>query len=139
VTNYCTQADMEKRFGAREILELTDRDADDVADAGVLDGAIADASATIDTYIARRYDLPLAEIPAALVKTACDIARYNLHGDLPTDTVVENFKYAMTFLRDVAAGKAGLDIAGTEPTAANNRIIATGPGRTFSKDTLEDY
>ncbi len=130
---------MEKRFGAKEILELTDRDFDDAADAGVLDGAIADASATIDTYIGKRYDLPLAEVPAALVKTACDIARYNLHGDLPTDTVTENYKNAMTFLRDISAGRAILDIAGQEATGTDNTVLVDGPGRSFTSDSLKDY
>tara|TARA_R110001592_G_scaffold104697_1_gene294545 strand:- start:50780 stop:51199 length:420 start_codon:yes stop_codon:yes gene_type:complete len=139
MTDYCTQADLEARFGAQEILELTDRNADNVADAGVLENAIADAGAVIDTFVAKRYDLPLAEVPPALVKTACDIARYNLHGDLPTTTVAENFKYAMTFLRDIAAGKAVLDIAGTEPAGAENEILIGGPDRMFTSDSLKDY
>tara|TARA_R110000787_G_scaffold168855_6_gene281576 strand:- start:6301 stop:6720 length:420 start_codon:yes stop_codon:yes gene_type:complete len=139
VTNYCTQADLEARFGAQEILELTDRNGDNVADAGVLEGAIADAGATIDTYISKRYDLPLSDIPAALVKTACDLVRYALHKEDPPDRVAAAHKDAMAFLRDVAAGRAVLDIAGTEPTGAKDDVIIEGPDRLFSHDSMKGF
>jgi len=139
VTDYCTQADLDARFGADEILQLTDRDADGVADTGVLDVAIADAGTTIDTYIAKRYDLPLAEIPAALVKVACDMVRYALHKEDPPDRVAASQKDAMTFLRDVAAGRAVLDVAGTEPVGAVDDVIVEGPDRVFSSDTMTGF
>jgi len=139
VTDYCTQADLDARFGADEILQLTDRDADGVADTGVLDVAIADAGTPIDTYIAKRYDLPLAEIPAALVKVACDMVRYALHKEDPPDRVAASQKDAMTFLRDVAAGRAVLDVAGTEPVGAVDDVIVEGPDRVFSSDTMTGF
>ncbi len=139
MTDYCTQADLEARFGAQEILELTDRDADNVADNGVLDGAIADAGATIDSFVAKRYDLPLSDIPAALVKTACDLVRYALHKEDPPDRVAAAHKDAMTFLRDVAAGRAVLDIAGAEPTGAKDDVIVEGPDRMFSRDSMKGF
>lgn len=139
MTDYCTQADLDARFGADEILQLTDRDADGVADTGVLDVAIADAGTTIDTYIAKRYDLPLAEIPAALVKVACDMVRYALHKEDPPDRVAASQKDAMTFLRDVAAGRAVLDVAGTEPVGAVDDVIVEGPDRVFSSDTMTGF
>lgn len=139
MTAYCTQSDLETRFGAEEILELTDRDADDVMDAGVLDVVIADASATIDSYIAKRYDLPLPQVPPVLTKVACDIARYNLHGDLPTDTVSDNYKQAINFLRDISSGKAVLDVQGNEPTSAPNDILVDASPRVFTHDTLKGF
>ncbi|MEQ8318763.1 MAG: DUF1320 domain-containing protein [Rhodospirillales bacterium] len=139
MTDYCTQADMEKRFSAEEILELTDRDADGTADDGVLDVAIADAGDTIDSYISKRYDLPLAEIPQRLVKIACDLVRYELHKEDPPERVVAAHKEAMATLRDIAAGKALLDVAGSEPAGAENEILFDGPVRTFTSDALKDF
>ncbi len=139
MTDYCTQADLEARFGAQEILELTDRNADNVADAGVLENAIADAGAVIDTFVAKRYDLPLSSVPAALVKTACDLVRYALHKEDPPDRVAAAQKDAMAFLRDIAAGKAVLDIAGAEPAGAENEILIGGDARIFTSDNLKDY
>lgn len=139
MTDYCTQADLETRFGADEILQLTDRDADGAADDGVLAGAIADAGATIDTYLAKRYDLPLAEVPPALTRIACNLVRYALHKEDPPDRVSDANKEAMTFLRDVAAGRAVLDIAGDEPSGAKDDVIVEGPDRIFSSETMKGF
>ncbi len=127
------------RFGAEEILELTDRDADGVADDGVLDAAIADAGNTIDTYVSKRYDLPLAEIPQRLVKIACDLVRYDLHKEDPPERVTTAFKDAMMALRDIAAGRAVLDVAGAEPTGAKDDVIVEGPDRIFNSDTMKGF
>lgn len=139
MTDYCTEADLQTRFGITEMLELTDRDADGVADTGVLSTAIADAGATIDSYIAKRYDLPLSEIPSALVKIACDLVRYDLHKEDPPVRVEAAYKTAMTTLRDYAAGRALLDAAGTEPSGAKDDVIVEGPDRMFNSDTMSGY
>ncbi len=139
MTAYCTKQDLETRFGAEEILELTDRDADGVADDGVLDVAIADAGRTIDSYISKRYDLPLAEIPQRLVKVACDLVRYDLHKEDPPERVTTAFKDAMTALRDIAAGRAVLDVAGAEPTGAKDDVIVEGPDRIFNSETMKGF
>ncbi len=139
MTSYCTQDDLEKRYGAEEVLELSDRDRDDVVDAGVLEAAISAAGNLIDSYIAKRYDLPLLAVPSVLVDKACDIARYNLHKDVVTDTVQNNYKDAVSFLRDVAAGRAELDAAGKQPASQTGGILIDGPDREFTSDTLKDY
>jgi len=139
VTDYCTAADLNLRFGAEEMLELTDRDADGVADAGVLDAAITDAGNTIDSYISRRYDLPLSTVPARLLKIACDLVRYDLHKEDPPERVTAAFKDAMAALRDIAAGRAVLDVAGAEPTGAKDDVIVEGPGRIFNEDTMGGF
>lgn len=139
MTIYCTQSDLETRFGAEEILELTDRDADGAMDANVLDVAIADAGATIDSYIAKRYDLPLASVPTRLVAIACNLVRYQLDKEDPRDRVEAAYKSAMSELRDIASGKAVLDIAGSEPTGAKDDVIVEGPDRMFNSDTLKGF
>lgn len=139
MTEYCTKSDLEARFGTEEILELTDRDADGVEDAGVLYVAIADAGNTIDSYVSKRYDLPLAEIPQRLVKIACDLVRYDLHKEDPPERVMAAYKDAMATLRDIAAGRAVLDVAGTEPTGAKDDVIVEGPERMFNKETMGGF
>lgn len=138
MTIYCTQSDLEKRFGTEEILELTDRDADGVTDAGVLDVVIEDAGAAIDSYIAKRYDLPISEVPTRLKKIACDLVFYALHQD-PPDKVSDDNKEALKFLKDIAMGRAELDIAGKEPTSATNDILVDASTRVFTHDTLKDF
>lgn len=138
MTAYCTQAELELRFGAEEMLELTDRDADGVADAGVLDGAIADASATIDSYIFK-YDLPLPSVPPALTKIACDLVRYDLHLVDAPDRVSNAYKAAIKQLQDIAAGRAQLDIAGSEPAGEPDEVIVEADTSMFNRDLMKGF
>ena len=134
---YAVQQDLIDRFGNDELLQVADRDGDQVVDATVVTKALEDADELIDSYIAKRYDLPLASVPARLVRLACDIARYYLHKDDPTESVETAYKDAVAFLRDVSAGKAELDVGGEEPTREGSTVLKEAPDRVFTNDTLE--
>ena len=139
---YATQQDLIDRFGQEELVELTDR-ADPPAglvDATVVARALADADAVIDGYVGARYDLPLASTPALLANLAADIARYKLYDEAPPEAVENRHKNALAMLRDIAAGRAKLDIAGEEPagsTAGEPQIDA--PDRLFTRDTMGGF
>ena len=51
---YCTQADIEERFGQAELVQLTDRTRTGQVDATTVARAITDASAEIEGYLATR-------------------------------------------------------------------------------------
>lgn len=139
---YATQQDLEERFGTQELIELTDR-ADPPAgaiDATVVARALADADAVIDGYVGARYDLPLPSTPALLANLAADIARFKLHDEAPPEAVENRYKDALALLRDIAAGRARLDIAGAEPAASDaGAPEVSAPDRIFSRDTLEGF
>ena len=138
---YATEQDLIDRFGSDELAELTDR-ADPptgVADSTVVASALEDADELIDSYIAKRYDLPLASSPPRLVKLACDIARFFLYKDDPTEAVESVYKASVAFLRDVSAGRAVLDIAGAEPAPAGDTVQVSGPDRVFTSETLDGF
>ena len=140
--SYATQADMVSRFGEEELIELTDR-ADPplgVIDAAVLADAIADADAMIDSYIGRRYALPLATVPAVLVQVACALTRKALFKDLPPDEVVANHKDAMRYLENVSRGVAELGVAGVEVAADTTGApqLQSGP-QIFTTDTMKGF
>ena len=134
---YATEQDLIDRFGTDELLEIADRDDDQVIDTTVVAKALEDAGELIDGYVGKRYDLPLSSTPPRLVKLAADIARYFLYKDSPTEAVEKAYDDAVAFLRDVAAGKAVLDISGSEPAPAGDEILTSGPDRVFTSDTLE--
>jgi phage gp36-like protein len=111
---YCTQQNLVDRFGQPELIQLTNK-ADAAAttiNATVLNAAIADADAEIDGYLVAY--VPLAIIPANLVRIACDIARYYLYDDLVTDQVRARYKDGVAYLMKVAEGKIsiGPDVGG---------------------------
>ena len=139
---YATLQDLIDRFGEDELIRTSDLAEPPVGaiDAAVVAGALADADDLIDSYVAKAHTLPLQQIPRRLVKVACDIARYNLHKDMPTETVENNYKDAVAFLRDVARSVVDLDAGGEEPSPTNDVGVATvGSDRTFSAEMLKDY
>lgn len=138
---YATQQDLVDRYGATELIQLTDRVNTPVStiDPVVVGRALVDASAFIDSYLTKVVKLPLADVPAVLVKTAADIARYYLHGrtadkDSP---VTAAYNQAVAWLRDVSRGLVELSNGGETPAAAGGGSVkAVAPNRVFTRDTL---
>lgn len=95
-----TQADLVERFGEAEIAALSDHDAHQSINAAVVDKAIADAVAEVNSYLAP-VGLVGITPPKALVLKACDIARYYLHEDGATEIVRERYKQAIAWLKEV--------------------------------------
>ena len=114
---YVTLAQLIDRYGEPALVALTDRGtvATGLIDEAAIDRAVADADATIDGYLARRYALPLAEAQPLLVKIAGDLVFYDLHTFQPDPKVEAAQKAALAMLRDISAGVIALTAAGLEP------------------------
>ena len=114
MTTYATQADFFTEFAATETLSLcpTVEAGEATIDVAVLDTALNDAARVVDSYIAARYPLDLiaarTAFPELLRLAVCDIARYFLYKDAPTDQVLQRYKDQVSWLRDVAKGVVGL-------------------------------
>jgi phage gp36-like protein len=114
--SYCTQADLESRYGEREILQLTTPEIPDAweVDATRLGRAIADADAEIDGYLTDGgYALPFSAVPYRLVRHACVLARWYLYDDSRPQGVEDEAKLTRGWLERVAEGKVKL--IGPEP------------------------
>lgn len=141
---YTRAADLITRFGEKELIELTDRTGQGVLDMAVLDKAIADAGALIEGYLRNAYSLPLASIPAELNRVCADLARYFLMDDRATDQVKMRRDDAMSWLKDVSAGRAslglGIDIATGQmvdsPVATGGGVSFQASPRVFNPATL---
>lgn len=141
--SYVDRDGMVARFGAEELIQLTDRTSlpPSSIDDAVLARAIADASSQIDGYLAKRYRLPLDPVPEILAKVAADIARYHLRGDsAEKDSVVAiNYRGSIDWLRDVSKGIVTIDAAGVEPPQAGTGAIKAKPSdRIFTRESLRD-
>ncbi len=140
---YITKQGLIERFGERELIQLTDRAnvPPTTIDDAVVDRAIADASAEINSYLKKRYTVPLASVPDVLAKKAADIARYFLHGKSAEkeSPVTIAYRDAIAWLRDVAKGIVEIDDGGqTPPQTGGGSIRAVKPNRVFTRDTLRD-
>lgn len=132
---YATQADLEARFGAEEVLQLADRNGDGVIDAGVIDQALADADAEIDGHLGSRYQLPMAAVPQIIKVYACDIARYRLYANAATEEVRNRYLDALKYLRLAAEGKVmiGPSSNGAAPIEAAGAEMVSD-GRVFGRE-----
>ena len=127
--SYITQDALIKRFGEDELIQLTDRENLGDINTEVLNEAIADAAATVDSYLQQQYTLPLEQTlidASPLTRIAGDIVRYFLFENGAEDEVEKRYKDAIAWLRDIAAGKATLGSQDTH--VANPSRMTTGCG-----------
>jgi phage gp36-like protein len=139
--SYATLQDLIDRFGQDEIRLVSDRAEPPAGeiDQDVVARALADASQLIDGYLGSRYTLPIEEVPALLGQLACDIARYLLHDDMPTDAVTQRYKDAIAHLGRIAAGTVVLQVQGIASPETNSEVLYDAPGRIFDRQTLEGF
>lgn len=139
---YATQTDLEERFGADELVMLTDRSdpPSGNVDETVVTRALTDADAEINAYLSARYPVPLSPVPTVIVRIACDIARYFLFEDRVTDLVRQRYEDAVALLKGIAAGKVsiGPDPNGGQPPVSGGASFS-GQGRVFSRDTMGGF
>lgn len=138
--SYASIADMVSRFGEGELIELTDRQQSGSVDVAVLQSALDDATAKIDGYISSRVKMPLASVPQVLVAYCCDMARYALYDDVASETVVERYKEAIKYLRDVAHGSVKLESSSGQEASKSSSIIEIHSGGTvFDRDKSKGF
>ena len=139
--SYCTQDDLLKLVPELELAQIT-AEAGDVPDAAVVAEAIAQAGAEIDSYLAVRYQLPLAETPARVKSLAVDLALYHLYSRRSVAPEVRRQKYedAITFLKLVWAGRAEIiGAAGVEMAGDAAEVVEIASGaRLFDRTKMRD-
>ena len=91
-----------------------------------IDTAVADATAMIDGYLAKRgYALPLSPVPGLVTAWCRAITRYMLHKDRraleATDRIARGYTDALRLLQQTADGKFSL---GAEDVVANDQLDA---------------
>lgn len=113
---YASVADMIDRFGQAEMIRMTTPDGAEMV--GVvsepIDRALDDASALIDTWLRKRYRMPLTVAPPEIRRACCLLARYDLStggGRTPADQTVKEREETIAWLRSIGAGNALLDLA----------------------------
>ncbi|MCY1286889.1 hypothetical protein D9M68_303310 [compost metagenome] len=109
---YASRDALIERFGLDAVLVVADRDGDGVVDDAVIDKALADASAELDTYVGRLYRLPLVTVPEVLSRLCCDVALYRLSADAGSYTEEKRKRYedAERLLRRIASGEVTLGL-----------------------------
>jgi len=137
---YATVEELEQRLGGASALTvIADRDQDGVADADLVARALSDADAEIDSYLSGRYALPLATVPAVLVRVACDVAVYRItaeYGAGLTDERRQRYEDAVGWLKRVASGDVSLGLPPQEEPASSSPAVPgliSGKPRAFDR------
>ena len=105
---YTTEASMTAQFSKKELAELTQTDNIPEIDSAVLDRAIAEADAEIDSYLSLRFATPLTVVPGRIRDISGDIARYRLYDRTAPDMVAERYNNAIRDLIALRDGKLNL-------------------------------
>ena len=115
---YATVEDLVSLFGEREVITLSTKKKGNAIDREALETAIGYASSEVDSYLASRYAVPLADpVPPVVMMVTADIVRYRLTtGDVSEkDPIITRYKSTVAWLKDVASGVVSLPCAGSSP------------------------
>lgn len=139
---YATQQQMTDRYGAAQLVNLTDRAAvaTGTIDATVVARALSDADAVIDGYLAGRYSLPLISAPPLIADLAQCIAYWKLHISEPDPKTRTDYEQAVKMLKDIATGTIRIPAAGIEPaTSGASGVQVTDRERPFTAENMTGF
>lgn len=139
---YALATDMENRLDPHHLIELADENRDGSPDTDVLEAAIQDADALIDSYLATRYVTPIQPTPPLLRKLSLDLAVTALFArrrESASPSHAERAKNALALLAALARGD--ILIPGLGESAMKRPIDSTtsGTAKQFSRDTLSQF
>lgn len=143
---YATQSDITALYGTQALV-VADHDRDGVPDTVAVSRALDMATGEMDTYIARRYTLPLPTTPMHLVQLCVDIALYRLalSQDVASEEHRRRYEDAIGTLTKIADGRATLVLPATPPEEGDEPeitgpqpIVTGGPERIFSREKMRD-
>ena len=142
--SYATVAEFKAGIPHRDLVALTSLDDDaDMINEDRVQAALDDATAEIDSYIAKAVELPLADVPRIL-KTICrDLAPHRLYVNIGHSMEARKSlrEDAIAFLKSVSRGDAALgDGAGLPPEIVTPGVAMTdGAERQLTRDSLKGF
>ena len=146
--SYLSNSDIETRVGPAAYVQLTDDAGTGLANEAVVDEARAGAEGEVDTYLARRYAVPIdltrhPELTGILKSIALDLAEHRLRlrrPPVPAEAVARR-DAAIQWLKEVASGDIELPAA-TQPADSplgGFHGRATGTERIMTREDLSDF
>lgn len=119
---YATQADILEQLPEADLIGLTDDLNLGEIDQGVVERAIADAGALIDSYIHGRYPGPLSPVPPVLRRLTVDLATYDLFSRRSIigcpEIRKDRHKAALALLDRLADGRVTLGVEAPAPASS---------------------
>lgn len=132
---YAVKADILEQLPESDLIGLTDDPGTGEVDDSVVDRAIADAAALIESYIHGRYPAPLDPVPPVIRRIAVDLAIYDLFSRRSMDCPEirkDRHKAAMSLLDRLADGRVTLGVETPAPASSSHTAEMTGSDSVFS-------
>lgn len=141
-TPYVAVAQFVTRVGLGDTIRLTDEFGTGRIDKARLVAAIIDAQATVDSYLAKQFAVPIAApIPQLVMTLVIDLAVARLYRtELPANVSAAR-DAAMRQLRDLANGTANLPAAEmpAPATTSSAPVLVDAGDRRFSRDRMKGW
>lgn len=143
--SYSTIAEFKAGIPERDLVGLTDLSAtaSGLVDDARIQAALDDASAEIDSYIAKVVAVPLSPVPRILKVICRDLALHRLYVNIGHSMEARKSlrEDAIGYLKSVARGDAALGDGGTvAPTLTTPGVAMTeGPERQLTRDRLKGF
>lgn len=140
---YIVQSDLQEYLSNDVIRQLTDDLGDGVADSPRVTQCIVGATAEVDGYIVRRYDLPLSTTPPLVAELTCILTAYRLfqrRSRVP-DSFEKIYEKAQEMLERIAEGKILLGTGSDDDAVPNEggSISLRSRTRVHSRTTWQDW
>jgi phage gp36-like protein len=145
---YIDNSDIEQRLGSSALIQLADDDGNGVADVGVIDEARLGAEGEVNSYLARRYVVPIdlglhGELADILASAALDLAEYRLRLRRPpvSEDARRRREQAIDWLSKVADGRIELPSLApiTASTTRGTVATVTGEERLLTREELDAF
>ncbi len=143
--SYASISEFKSGIPERDLVALTDLgiDASGEVQDGRIQAALDDASAEIDSYLAKVVTLPLAQVPRILKVICRDLALHRLYVNIGHSMEARESlrKDAVGYLKSVARGEAAIGDGGdVAPQVTSPGVAMTaGPERQLTRDRLKGF
>lgn len=146
--SYIINADIELRLGTARLIQLSDDSGSGAINTAVVDESRLGAEGEVDSYLARRYAVPISvttypQAAGVLKSASLDLAEYRLHArrrEVPVG-VTKKRDAALAWLARVSRGDTSLP--SVSPITANAATgiggAAIGEPRVFTRDELSGF
>lgn len=145
---YIANTDIETRVGSAAYVQLADDDGDNVADTAVVDEVRLAAEGEVNSYLARRYAVPIdltahADLADVLKSITLDLAEFRLRVRRPpvSQELLQRRDDAAKWLRGIAEGAIALPSTSEPATSPTRSPLgeARGEDRVLTRDELADH
>jgi phage gp36-like protein len=120
------------------LIQLTDDELAGTVNADRVSAAITNAQAEVDSFVAKRYLVPIADpVPVTVKNWTIMLTKYHLYAR--RSMVPDDIKDALARLLEVSKGTASLGIAPIPQGSSEVGGVISGPDKIFGRDKMRGF